>query len=101
MRCDAVVIGAGVNGLAAAVPLAAKRWKKLGMFYPSPGFMDERMWLYLAEDLSPAVAECDEDERITRKWFTREEFGRMVRKKAKVRLWRAETRNSKISCQGI
>ena len=27
MRCDAVVIGAGVNGLAAAVHLAAKGWK--------------------------------------------------------------------------
>src|SRR3984893_12418968 len=27
MRCDAVVIAAGVNGLAAAVHLAAKGWK--------------------------------------------------------------------------
>jgi len=66
--------------LAEEAGLAARRWKKLGVFYPSPGFMDERMWLYLAEDLSPSVAECDEDERITRKWFSREEFGAMVRK---------------------
>ena len=59
--------------------LAAKRWTKLGVFYPSPGFMDERMWLYLAEDLSPATAECDPDERITVKWFTRAEMGKMIR----------------------
>ena len=66
--------------LAEEAGLAARRWKKLGVYYPSPGFMDERMWLYLAEELSPAFAECDVDERITRKWFTREEFGAMVRK---------------------
>jgi ADP-ribose pyrophosphatase len=66
--------------LAEEAGLAAKRWTKLGVFYPSPGFMDERMWLYLAEGLSPATAECDEDERITRKWFTRKQFGAMVRK---------------------
>ncbi len=59
--------------------LAARKWTKLGVYYPSPGFMDERMWLYLAEDLSPAEAQADEDERIYLKWFTRDELGRMVR----------------------
>ena len=72
-------LAAARRELAEEAGLAARRWKKLGVFYPSPGFMDERMWLYLAQNLSPATAECDEDERITRKWFTRAQFGAMVR----------------------
>jgi ADP-ribose pyrophosphatase len=64
--------------LAEEAGLAAKRWKKLGAFYPSPGFMDERMWLYLAEDLSPASAEADPDERIHKRWFTRRQLGELI-----------------------
>ena len=44
----------------------AAHWEELFAFYTSPGFSDERVWLYLATDLSdldePAAA--DEDERI-------------------------------------
>jgi ADP-ribose pyrophosphatase len=57
---------------------AAKRWTKLGVFYPSPGFMDERMWLYLAEELSPKTAEADADERISTRWFPRARVGEMI-----------------------
>ena len=60
---------------------SAQRWTKLGMFYPSPGFMDERMWLFLAEDLRPASAPCDPDERISKKWFSREDLTRLVRQR--------------------
>jgi ADP-ribose pyrophosphatase len=43
----------------------ADRWKELFVFATSPGFSDERIWLYLAEGLSQAPeAEPDEDERI-------------------------------------
>jgi ADP-ribose pyrophosphatase len=59
---------------------AAKRWTKLGVFYPSPGFMDERMWLYLAEELSPKTAEADADERISKRWFLRARVGEMIRR---------------------
>ncbi len=43
----------------------AARWEQLFCFYTSPGFSDERVWLYLAEDLSD-VAEHEpiEAERI-------------------------------------
>ena len=65
--------------LAEEAGLAARKWTRLGVFLPSPGFMDERMWLYLAEELSPAVAEADPDERIRKRWFTRRQLGEMIR----------------------
>ena len=42
------------------------RWEELEAFYTSPGFSDERVWLFLATDLADADerAEPDEDERI-------------------------------------
>ena len=30
----------------------AKKWKKLAIFYPSPGFLAEKMTIYLAHDLT-------------------------------------------------
>ena len=43
----------------------AKTWRELLSFYTSPGFSDERVWLYHATDLSDAPeAQPDEDERI-------------------------------------
>ena len=44
----------------------AAHWRELFAFYTSPGFSDERVWLYLATGLSDASdgAQADEDERI-------------------------------------
>jgi 8-oxo-dGTP pyrophosphatase MutT (NUDIX family) len=44
----------------------AATWRELFCFYSSPGFADERVWLYLATDLSDLdhPAEVDENERI-------------------------------------
>ncbi len=44
----------------------AGRWEEILAFYTSPGFTDERVWLYLATELSPAdqPAQADENERI-------------------------------------
>lgn len=44
----------------------AARWRELFAFFTSPGFSDERVWLYLATGLSDATdgAQADEDERI-------------------------------------
>jgi 8-oxo-dGTP pyrophosphatase MutT (NUDIX family) len=50
--------------LAEEVGKAAESWSSLGWFWSSPGFTDERVELYLAEGLSDASAEGDEDERI-------------------------------------
>jgi ADP-ribose pyrophosphatase len=52
--------------LAEEIGKRASNWEELFVFYTSPGFSDERVWLYLATDLSetPEPAEGDEDERI-------------------------------------
>jgi 8-oxo-dGTP pyrophosphatase MutT (NUDIX family) len=43
----------------------AERWEELFAFYTSPGFSDERVWVYLATELSDASGhELDDDERI-------------------------------------
>ena len=45
---------------------AAGSWREIKAFYSSPGFTDERIWLYLATDLSDTSGEAqgEEDERI-------------------------------------
>jgi ADP-ribose pyrophosphatase len=44
----------------------ASAWKEILVFHTSPGFSDERVWLYRATDLRdvPGGATADEDERI-------------------------------------
>jgi ADP-ribose pyrophosphatase len=52
--------------LAEEIGKQAGRWEEILAFYTSPGFTDERVWLFLATEISdaPAGAEPDEDERI-------------------------------------
>jgi 8-oxo-dGTP pyrophosphatase MutT (NUDIX family) len=51
--------------LAEEIAKRAERWEELFSFYTSPGFSDERVWLYLATELSDDPGhEGDEDERI-------------------------------------
>ena len=52
--------------LAEEIRKHATRWEEIFAFWTSPGFSDERVWLYLATELSDAVVihEPDEDERI-------------------------------------
>jgi ADP-ribose pyrophosphatase len=51
--------------LAEEIGKQAESWEELFVFFTSPGFSDERVWLYLATDLDDAEAsEPEEDERI-------------------------------------
>jgi len=43
---------------------SATSWSKALFFYPSPGFMDETMTVFLARGLKPGEAAPEEDERI-------------------------------------
>lgn len=58
----------------------AKSWTKLAEFYPSPGFLAEKMTIYLAEHLVEGEATPMDDERIEKKWFTPKEVEEMLRK---------------------
>lgn len=42
----------------------AGRWTELATFYTTPGFCDEEMRLFLAEDLSPGRRALEEDEHM-------------------------------------
>lgn len=51
--------------LAEELGMAADRWTLLAQCYSSPGFCTELLHLYLAEGLTPAHGQPDEDEAIT------------------------------------
>ena len=53
--------------LAEEVGMRAREWRQLFDFYTSPGFSDERVWLYLARDLEPVPggAAPDQGERVS------------------------------------
>ena len=52
--------------LAEEIGKQAARWEEINAFYTSPGFSDERVWLFLATGLrdTEEPAEAEEDERI-------------------------------------
>jgi ADP-ribose pyrophosphatase len=62
------------------IGLTPRRIERLGMFYPTPGFCDERMVFYRCSDLVPpsGPVEQDEDEQIRPRTFTLAEAWRLV-----------------------
>jgi ADP-ribose pyrophosphatase len=52
----------------------AKNWKKLISFFPSPGFLTEKMTIFLATGLTAGEATPMDDERISTRWFTPKEI---------------------------
>jgi len=44
--------------------IVAGRLEKLSEFFVSPGFCEEKMWLYLATELTPTAQKLEEDELI-------------------------------------
>jgi ADP-ribose pyrophosphatase len=57
----------------------ARSWKRLASFWPSPGFVSEKMSIFLATELTAGEAEPMEDERIECRWFSRKELDEMIR----------------------
>jgi ADP-ribose pyrophosphatase len=48
----------------------AKKWTKLATFFPSPGFLAEKMTIFLATGLTAGKSTPMEDERIEARWFS-------------------------------
>jgi len=59
--------------------LRGKRWQKLAEFYPSPGFLSEKMTIYLVTGLMQGESRPMDDERIKTRWFTEKEVDDMIR----------------------
>lgn len=58
----------------------AKKWTKLVEFFASPGYVAEKMTIYVAEGLTAGEATPMEDERIESRWFSMKEIGEMIAK---------------------
>jgi ADP-ribose pyrophosphatase len=59
------------------------RAKRLRIFldlFPTPGFLEERMYILIAEGITAGKAEPEEDEKITVKAFTRAELETMIQR---------------------
>lgn len=55
---------AAVRELAEETGYSAAAWRKLREFYPSPGVLSEKMFLYVAENLTPGTMKPERDEEL-------------------------------------
>lgn len=58
---------------------AAKKWVKLASFWATPGYVDEKMNLFLALELMAGGQQPMDDERIETRWFPKNELGELIR----------------------
>ena len=56
----------------------ARKWSKLVSFFVSPGYVEERMTIFLAEDLTAGEATPMDDERIEARWFKKKQVAEMI-----------------------
>lgn len=59
----------------------AKKLKIFLEFFPTPGFLEEKMYLLLAEGLTSGKAEPEDDEKIVARAYTHKQLDEMLRKK--------------------
>jgi len=57
----------------------AKRFRVFLEVFPTPGFLEERMFILLAEGLTAGKAEPEEDEKITSRSYDRKQLEEMIR----------------------
>lgn len=68
----------------------AKRIRKLMRVVPTPGFVNEWMWIFAAEGLTEGAAQPEEDEKITPRIFTLKQAEKMIE--------RSKLRDAKSIC---
>ncbi len=56
----------------------ARKWSRLASFFVSPGYVQEKMTIFLAEDLTAGEPEPMDDEQIETHWFKRKEVAEMI-----------------------
>ena len=72
------VLQAAKRELVEETGFKAKKWTKLASFYVSPGFLAEKMTIFLAEDLKDGEQKPMEDERIQMQWYRPKELDEMI-----------------------
>jgi ADP-ribose pyrophosphatase len=72
------VLQAAKRELIEETGLRAKKWKKLASFYPSPGYVEEKMTIFLATELTQGESAPMEDERIETRWFAKKELREQI-----------------------
>lgn len=68
----------GMRELAEETGYTAEKTTSLGYIYPSPGFLNEIIHLYLAEELYPKNLKCDEDEFLEVERYALSEVLRLI-----------------------
>jgi len=56
----------------------AKKWTKMVSYFASPGYVQERMTLFLAEKLTAGDATPMDDEQIEVRWFKKKELAELI-----------------------
>jgi ADP-ribose pyrophosphatase len=69
---------AAVRELIEETGLRAKKMRQFLEFWPSPGFLEEKMFVLLAQGVTQGEAEPEEDEKIEAKAFSRAELKKML-----------------------
>lgn len=58
--------------------VTAQKWEQLGHIYTTPGFSDEKIYIYFASEISNGKTHFDEDEFVEVKYFTVHEVELMI-----------------------
>ena len=72
---------AGARELIEETGYRAKRLRTFLDFYPTPGFLEERMFILLAEGLTQGQADPEDDEIIESRAYGRKELEQMIQKR--------------------
>jgi ADP-ribose pyrophosphatase len=72
------VLKAAKRELQEETGLKATKMTKLTSFYVSPGFLEEKMTIFVAQGLKAGEATPMEDERIQMQWVTARELDKMI-----------------------
>jgi len=73
-------LDAAKRELAEETGYQAGEWTRIASFYPSPGFLSEKMSVYVARELETCECEPDFDEHISSRWFTLKTLSGLIEK---------------------
>ena len=79
---DESALNAAKRELLEETGYTARRWRQILEFFVSPGFLDETMTIFLAQDIKPGLAQPEYDELIESRFFSLRSAQRMAERGA-------------------